>query len=389
MKPQRKSWWWKGKVCQYHLRTCHCLNRLGGACEELGFRGSEGLLCLKAWAAGELRKDNVWQRGVNWKWRLVVDRFCGEFVFVFVIHAYVVILLVASGLTALNGMSCLVSSRIYTWLQESWFQDRERTQENSDWELSRSRSRQPKKRHNRRRDLSRAEIARMIHDFFRICGDSEAILDFRDLPKSNFEKWQRASFRHEVGQSIICCFWKTSWQYVGEFVKDASSMSLMQVCTQQTTFGEKGYICTGWKLMVQITDSHVKSEEERWPLTSVYERQPKINREKKAKGKGKNKVLKEEIVHVGPRTANVLMEIRALSSTISARTTKKKDRDWSPSPSRTHHTEIQKVMAMEKGDAAPVPTETKSFWETGQTTFSRIHKKTLPESIYLWLLALT
>ena len=102
----------------------------------------------------------------------------------------------------------------------------------------------------------------------------------------------------------------------------------------------------------------------------LHERQPKEKRTARAE----TKVPKEEIVYVGPRKANVLMEIRAPSSTIPKRKTKE-EVEIDHILRRAPHTQIQKRDRKGKRGCRTNSDWKKSFWETRQTTLSRFQYK--------------
>ena len=61
-----------------------------------------------------------------------------------------------------------------------------------------------------------------IYDVFKISGDNEAILDFRDLSKSPIEERQRWGLRHKVWRIMVSNDKQTCGQQLGESVHDAN-----------------------------------------------------------------------------------------------------------------------------------------------------------------------
>ena len=107
-----------------------------------------------------------------------------------------------------------------TRLQESWFQDCKRTQENPNRKL------QETSHHSSRQSSIREEFACRQKD----CLDDLRLLQIcwrqwswpQRLIESSIKERQRSSLRHKVGRSIISSHWQTYWQHIGESVRDAS-----------------------------------------------------------------------------------------------------------------------------------------------------------------------
>ena len=153
-------------------------------------------------------------------------------------------------------------------------------------------------------------------------------------------------------------------------------MSLMQVCTQKTTFGEKGYSCSGWRTDGSNNGFSCQSGEERDDDTSVYERQPKgKSREKRPKARAKTKVLKEEIACTWDHERQCSHGDSCAFKHEPSKNNQEKESRLIILLRRAPCTRNSKGDGKGERGCRTSSDWNKSFWETGQTTFSRIHKK--------------
>ena len=121
-----------------------------------------------------------------------------------------------------------------------------------------------------KRSFTGRQTAWMIYEFFKISGDNEAILDFRDLSKVHLKndnvqafdtKWDKilSAVTDRPTDSILESLYKIQVE------KSEELKYLLQVYAQDTAFGDKRYDCCRLKLMVQrhleqkSKDYHIKA----------------------------------------------------------------------------------------------------------------------------------
>ena len=172
------------------------------------------------------------------------------------------------------------------------FQDCKRAQENPDEKLQETSHHCPREDSIREPMTYSEHIAWMIYDFFKISGDNEAILDFRDLSEVQLKndnvqafdtKWSEVSSaaidRATDNVLEICARCKLK--------KSEDLKYLLQVCAQETTFGDKTHDYCRLKLMAKrhldnkIKDSHFKARHRDDERPAIG-----VPGEGKAKGKG-------------------------------------------------------------------------------------------------------
>ena len=170
------------------------------------------------------------------------------------------------------------------------FQDCKRAQENPDEKLKETSHHCPREGSIREQITYSEHIAWMVYDFFKISGDNEAILDFRYLSEVQLKnvqafdtKWCEVSSaaidRATDNVLVICARCKLK--------KSEDLKYLLQVCAQETTFGDMTHDYCRLKLMAKrhldnkIKDSHFKARHRDDERPAIG-----VPGEGKAKGKG-------------------------------------------------------------------------------------------------------